>query len=415
MTAEIVTIGDEILIGQIIDTNSAWLAQQLAHAGVRTVQISSLSDSATHIETGVKQALQRAQIVILTGGLGPTKDDITKHTLSSIFSMPLVRDQQSYLHIEEIMRARGIDFNHSNQSQADLPLGCTVLKNSNGTAPGMLFELEDGKLLFSLPGVPYEMKALYLEQVLPLIRSHFTLGENIHRTVVTFGMAESVLSETIAAWEDALPPYLHLAYLPNPRALRLRLSAYEVDNKAEVEKEIELQFNTLRDIIKPYYLGYEPLSVEAALATILQERGATLSVAESCTGGSISARFTAMEGASNYYLGGVTAYDNSVKIAMLGVEAKDLETYGAVSSQVAEQMAIGVRLRTGSDFAIATTGIAGPGGGSDEKPVGSVWIAIAWPDGVRSQLMRFGALREQNIERASTHAINILRLHLLNN
>lgn len=411
MQAEIITIGDEILIGQIVDTNSAWIAERFAQCGVNVGRIVSVSDRAQEISLAIESALSRVDVVVMTGGLGPTKDDITKQTIARYFGVPLVRDEAVYEHVKQMMEQRGVEFNESNKSQAMVPKGCTVLSNVNGSAPGMLLR-EGRKMLFSLAGVPFEMKALIEEHVLPAIRREFTLQSAVHRTVVTFGMPESVLSETIEQWEMALPDYIHLAYLPNPRGVRLRLSAYDVDEVAATT-EIELLFAELRTIISPYYLGYEPASVESALAALLVERGQTLAVAESCTGGMISSRITQMEGASNYYLGGVTAYSNEVKCSVLGVSNDDIDCYGAVSQQVVEQMAQGVRRITRADFSIATTGIAGSGGGTAEKPVGTVWVSIAWHGGVLSRMIRFGNLRQQNMERSATHALNMLRLHLL--
>jgi len=409
--AEIITIGDEILIGQIVDTNSAWLGDQFSKAGIPIASITSIGDDREQIRHAILDAMKRSQAVVITGGLGPTKDDITKHTLAEIFDMPLVRDQATYEHIRGMLTTRGVDFNDSNRGQADVPQGARVLKNNNGTAPGMMFEKERS-LLFSLPGVPFEMKALVEEQVLPIIKEHFDLHSVVHRTAMTFGMAESVLSETIAPWEDALPSYLKLAYLPNPRAIRLRLSAYDVDRDSAT-KEIEAQFEKLQKIIKPFFLGYEPTTVESALAEILTQRGQTLSVAESCTGGTVAARITSLAGASLYFRGGVVSYDNDIKADIIGVDPEDIERYGAVSQQVVEQMACGVRKLIGTDFSIATSGIAGPDGGTPDKPVGTVWMAISWEGGVYSRKMLFGKLRVENILRASSHALNILRLHLL--
>ncbi|CDN32428.1 C-terminal domain of CinA type S [Mucinivorans hirudinis] len=411
MNAEIITIGDEILIGQIVDTNSAWIGALFSQNGITVSRVVSVSDRVEEIIEAIDSAIKRADVVVVTGGLGPTKDDITKSAIARYFGVDLVRDYATFEHVRSMMEARGIEFNESNQAQALVPSGCEVLKNENGSAPGMLLR-RNGRLLFSLPGVPFEMKALVCEKVLPLVRREFSLQSVVHRTVVTFGMAESILSETIAPWEEALPEWLRLAYLPNARGIRLRLSAYDVD-KEVANAEMELQFRALREIIEPYYIGDEPVSVEAALATLLCERGETLAVAESCTGGLISSRITQLEGASKYFLGSVTAYDNDVKEGVLGVCSAYLRCYGAVSQQVAEQMAQGVRMLMNADYAIATTGVAGPGGGSEDKPVGTVWIAIAWRGGVESRLMRFGLLRDQNIERSATHALNMLRLHII--
>ncbi|WP_294601268.1 competence/damage-inducible protein A [uncultured Rikenella sp.] len=423
VSIELITVGDELLIGQVVDTNSAWIGRELGNIGAQVDRIVSVHDTANDITEAVRTALERADAVIMTGGLGPTRDDITKRTLAELFSGGrMVRDEAVFEHVRRMTAERGIVFNELNQAQADVPEGCTALPNRLGTAPGMLFVHNAGereRLLFSLPGVPFEMKALVEEQVIPQIRRHFDLRAVVHRTMMTFGLAESALAATIAPWEEALPEWLHLAYLPNPRGIRLRLSAYDVEPQA-ARAEIEARFRALDEYIAPYLLGYEPASVESAVAKLLTERGATLAVAESCTGGSISARITALAGASDYYLGGVTSYSNAAKTAMLGVSAADIERHGAVSETVARQMAEGALRRFGADFAVSTTGVAGPGGGTPEKPVGTVWMGLAWREpgsetGVQTfaRLMRFGELREQNIERAATHALNMLRLHLL--
>lgn len=422
VSIELITVGDELLIGQVVDTNSAWLGRELGNVGAQVDRIVSVHDVADDIQDAVQAAIGRADVVIMTGGLGPTKDDITKRTLADLFSGGvLVRDDGVYEHVRRMTAERGLDFNELNRAQALVPEGCTVLENRVGTAPGMLFTLAAGgreRLVFSLPGVPFEMKQLITEQVIPILKSHFALRSVVHRTMITFGMAESMLATAIAPWEEALPEWLHLAYLPNARGIRLRLSAYDVDVEVAAG-EIEARFDRLKEYIAPYMLGYEPSSVESAVAAILLERGQTLAVAESCTGGSISARITAMAGSSEYFLGGVTSYSNEAKANILGVSMADIESCGAVSETVARQMAAGALERFGADFAISTTGVAGPGGGTEEKPVGTVWMAIAWRSsegrGVETfaRLMRFSELREQNIERAATHALNMLRLHLL--
>ena len=360
MQAEIITIGDEILIGQIVDTNSAWIGEKLNAAGIKIHRITSVSDRAEPISEAVTQALSHSDIVICTGGLGPTKDDITKHTLARLFGMKLVRNEAVYEQVRAMTAVRHIDFNELNQGQALVSDGCTVLPNRCGTAPGMWFE-RDGKVLVSLPGVPFEMKTLIGEQVLPRLYEHFRFDAIVHKTAITYGLAESILAETIADWENALPAYLHLAYLPSAMNIRLRLSAYDVDGQQ---------------------------------------------------GDNIAHRFTALPGASDYFRGGVVAYSNDVKTALLGVNADDLNRCGAVSRPVAEQMAAGVRKATGATYGIATTGIAGPTGGTPDKPVGTVWMAVSGPDETYSIRMVFGSLRSQNIERASSNAINLLRLRL---
>lgn len=411
MQAEIITIGDELLIGQVVDTNSAWLGSTLGDDGIKVIQITSVQDHAAQIVQAVNDALSRADIVLMTGGLGPTKDDITKKTLAEMFGMKLVRNEQVYEMVGKQLALRGIAFTELNQGQALVPDGCTVLPNRNGTAPGMWFE-RDGKVLISMPGVPFEMQALVKDEVLPRLRKHFALDANVHRTIITFGLAESILADTIASWEEALPPYLHLAYLPSALCIRLRLSAYEIDRQ-KAEQEIESQIEKLSKVIPHYIIGSEDDSLESVTGTLLKTRGETLATAESCTGGNIAHRFTAMPGASEYFKGGVVAYSNEVKIALLGVDPESLNRYGAVSQSVAEQMAEGVRRATGATYGISTTGIAGPTGGTPEKPVGTVWMAVATPNGVFSRRMVFGSVRSQNIERASSNCINLLRLQLL--
>lgn len=411
MQAEIITIGDELLIGQVVDTNSAWLGSTLGDDGIKVIQITSVQDHAAQIVQAVNDALSRADIVLMTGGLGPTKDDITKKTLAEMFGMKLVRNEQVYEMVGKQLALRGIAFTELNQGQALVPDGCTVLPNRNGTAPGMWFE-RDGKVLISMPGVPFEMKALVKDEVLPRLRKHFALDANVHRTIITFGLAESILADTIASWEEALPPYLHLAYLPSALCIRLRLSTYEIDRQ-KAEQEIESQIEKLSKVIPHYIIGSEDDSLESVTGTLLKTRGETLATAESCTGGNIAHRFTAMPGASEYFKGGVVAYSNEVKIALLGVDPESLNRYGAVSQSVAEQMAEGVRRATGATYGISTTGIAGPTGGTPEKPVGTVWMAVATPNGVFSRRMVFGSVRSQNIERASSNCINLLRLQLL--
>ena len=411
MQAEIITIGDELLIGQVVDTNSAWLGSTLGDDGIKVIQITSVQDHAAQIVQAVNDALSRADIVLMTGGLGPTKDDITKKTLAEMFGMKLVRNEQVYEMVGKQLALRGIAFTELNQGQALVPDGCKLLPHRNGTAPGMWFE-RDGKVLISMPGVPFEMKALVKDEVLPRLRKHFALDANVHRTIITFGLAESILADTIASWEEALPPYLHLAYLPSALCIRLRLSAYEIDRQ-KAEQEIESQIEKLSKVIPHYIIGSEDDSLESVTGTLLKTRGETLATAESCTGGNIAHRFTAMPGASEYFKGGVVAYSNEVKIALLGVDPESLNRYGAVSQSVAEQMAEGVRRATGATYGISTTGIAGPTGGTPEKPVGTVWMAVATPNGVFSRRMVFGSVRSQNIERASSNCINLLRLQLL--
>ncbi len=411
MKADIITIGDEILIGQIVDTNSVWMAQRLGEIGLSVRRKYSIGDRREEIVSAVEESLKASEVVLITGGLGPTKDDITKKVLAEIFHSTLVRHEETYQRVERMMTARGIEFNELNKSQALVPECCTVLPNHKGTAPGMWFE-RDGRVVVSLPGVPFEMEHLMTESVLPRLKAHFNLQSVVHRTAITYGLAESMMAERIAEWEDSLPDYLHLAYLPSPSQLRLRLSAYDVDAE-QAAREIDACFEALMPLLGEYFVGWESDTLQSVVAQILTTRGETLAAAESCTGGALSAKFTAMSGASDYFWGAVVSYDNSVKENVLGVSHEDIETYGAVSEQVARQMAEGVRRVCGTTYGVATTGIAGPSGGSEEKPVGTVWMAVAGPNGTVAQKKVHGRLRAQNIDRASSAAINLLRLYLL--
>lgn len=410
MRADIITIGDEILIGQIVDTNSAWIAARLGEIGVSIRRKYSIGDRREEIIDAVEESLAKSELVIITGGLGPTKDDITKRVLAEIFNSPMVCHTETYERVERMMAKRGIAFNDLNKGQAMVPECCTVLANHKGTAPGMWFE-RDGRVVVSLPGVPFEMEALMTESVLPRIQEHFALASVVHRTAITFGLAESMMAELIAPWEDALPPHLHLAYLPSPSQLRLRLSAYNMD-KVQAEQEIDEQFQKLLPLLGDYFVGWGNATVQSAVAEMLIQKGETLASAESCTGGVIASKFTAMSGASEYFWGGVVSYDNSVKENVLGVSSHNLNTYGAVSEQVARQMAEGVRRLCGTTYGVATTGIAGPTGGTPDKPVGTVWVAVATPTHTIAHRFVNGTVRAVNIERSATQAINMLRLEL---
>ena len=410
MNASIITIGDEILIGQIADTQSVTIARHHNAAGNVVRAKVSLGDARSAIVETLRRSLAASQVVILTGGLGPTKDDITKKTLAEMFGSRLVNDPVVAAHVERMLTERGIAFNELNRSQALVPACCTVLFNAHGTAPGMWFE-DEGRVVVSLPGVPFEMEHLMQDEVMPRLKDRFALKQIVHRTLITSGLAESMLAERIETWETALPPYLKLAYLPNPGAVRLRLSAYEVEGES-VSQEIERQFAALRTLIPEYIVGFETATLQELVHNLLTERGQTLATAESCTGGTIAARFTAMPGASAYFRCGVVSYSNEAKIGLLGVDPAALERFGAVSEQVARQMAEGVRRAADSDYAVATTGIAGPAGGSAGKPVGTVWIAVAGPRGTVAVLKQCGTDRGQIIDRASSQAIALLREQL---
>ena len=406
MKSTIVTIGDEILIGQILDTNSRYISQALNRIGVVVAERTSIGDSAEQILATLDRALAQSDVVIITGGLGPTKDDITKHTLARYFNSELIYNEQVGSFVEQLLSRRGIAFTELNRGQAMVPECCTVLHNGHGTAPGMWFE-RDGKVVISLPGVPFEMRHLIDDSVVPMLQERFELKAIVHRTMITSGIPESLLAERIAQWEDNLPQVLHLAYLPAPNIVRLRLSAYEVEEQSAKEL-IDSEFDKLREIIPEAIVGFENATVEELVHRWMIENGKTLSVAESCTGGAIASKFTAMAGASAYFHAGVVGYSNEAKRDILGVDMEDIIRHGAVSETVAIQMAEGAKRAGGSDYAISTTGIAGPTGGSAEKPVGTVWFGVATPKGSFAVMKNCGTDRQQIIDRAVAHAIKLL-------
>jgi len=411
MKAEIITIGDEILIGQIVDTNSAWIAEQFNLNGIEIYQITSVHDEHDHIMEALKKAEDMVDLVIITGGLGPTKDDITKNTLCEYFGTRLVMHEPSFEHIKERFKKRNIDMNKLNRDQALVPESCTVLPNKAGTAPGMWFEKND-TWFASLPGVPFEMKYLIEYEVLPRLRQSGKAKAIYHKTVQTQGVPESMLAMKLEKWESALPENIKLAYLPNPMSVRLRLSAVGTDEnllKQQVEDEVE----KLRKLIPENIFGYDNETLGEVIGRMLNDAGKTLAVAESCTGGYISHLITSIPGSSKYFNGSVTAYSNTVKQNILQVQESALIKYGAVSKAVASEMAIGVRIALNADFALATTGIAGPDGGTDDKPVGTVWIAVASAEKVIAKKFLFGDNRERNIIRSSQTALQMLRRLIL--
>ena len=407
MKATVITIGDEILIGQIVDTNTASISRKLNAIGITIAEKTSIGDQAQAIKDCVARAMPKSKVIIMTGGLGPTKDDITKTTLAEMFNSKLVYNEQEGEHIRQLLARRNIPFTELNRGQALVPECCTVLHNAHGTAPGMWFDTPEGNIIISLPGVPFEMEHLMEDIVIPQLKERLQLQSIVHKTLITRGIPESILAERIERWEVALPHYLHLAYLPAPNIVRLRLSAYNVDGE-EAERAIVAEFDKLREIIGDNIVGWEGATMESLIHDIFTRRKLTLAVAESCTGGSIASKFTAMAGASAYFLAGVVSYANSAKSDIIGVNADDIARYGAVSESVARQMAEGVRRVSGADYAIATTGIAGPTGGCEAKPVGTVWMAIATPHGTIATMRNCGTDRSQIISRASAYAIEML-------
>ena len=402
MRAEIITIGDELLIGQVVDTNSAWMAERLNEVGISLHQITSVHDNREHILKALDEAFSRADIVLTTGGLGPTKDDITKHVMCEYFGTSLVEDSRVRTHVHELYKDRPEALNRLTATQWLVPESATILPNRVGSAPIMVFENEvkgegqNSKFLIALPGVPHEMKIAMTEQVLPFIRLKVK-GERreamdiVHKTILVHGIPESKLAILIEDWENALPSSIHLAYLPKDGIIRLRLSTYG----EATEDELQSHIDTLLPLISDYLLATEDISLEALAGRLLKQQGKTIATAESCTGGRLAAALNAQSGASAYYMGSVVAYDNSIKEQVLGVRHDTLLQHGAVSEQTVLQMAKGVRTLMHTDYAIATSGIAGPTGGTIEKPVGTVWIAWATPNGTEAKCFHFGAARER--------------------
>ena len=404
---EIITIGDEILIGQIVDTNSAWMAVELNKAGFQLAQITSVHDEADHIKKALDEALLRADVVLMTGGLGPTKDDITKQTLCEYFGTKLVLNPDVLENIQQIYHTRQSVMNELTKSQAMVPENCTVIQNRAGSAPITWFEKE-GKVIVSMPGVPLEMKKVMSEEIIPRLQKYFKTPAIIHKTVQVYGIPESQLALRLTEWENALPEYLHLAYLPNFGIVKLRLSGAGQD-EYKLEEAITQQIETLKSILGESIFAYEDKPVEKIIYEKLKISGLTVSTAESCTGGNIAHRLTLIPGISDCFKGSVVAYHNELKINALGVSARDIEQYGAVSSQVATQMAEGARKVMQTDLAVATTGIAGPTGGTDEKPVGTIWISVSSLERTITRSFNFGQFARENfIERSTMAALMML-------
>lgn len=426
MKAEIITIGDELLIGQVVDTNSAWMAERLNEVGIELYQITSVHDNREHILHAIDEAFLRADIVFTTGGLGPTKDDITKHVMCEYFNTTLVEDIRVKAHIHDLYKDRPEVLNRLTATQWFVPKSATILPNRVGSAPIMVFYKEamrrkgedasyedNSQVLIAMPGVPHEMKIAMTEQVIPFLlktENEKQKDENgkqkngiIHRTILLHGIPESKLAILIEDWENALPLSMHLAYLPKDGLIRLRLSTYADTS----ESEIEAQIQKLLPLIKEYLLAVEDISLEALAGRLLAQHHATIATAESCTGGRLAAALNARSGSSAYYMGSVVAYDNTIKEQVLGVQIDTLMRYGAVSEQTVREMADNIRALMHTDYAIATSGIAGPTGGTPDKPVGTVWIAWATPTGTEAQCFHFGATREreQITQRAVTEAL----------
>jgi len=410
MKAEIITIGDELLIGQVIDTNSAWIAKELNNIGIRVVQITSIGDDHDQIIKTLTESSVRADIILITGGLGPTRDDITKLALCDFFKTHLIFDQRSFDNIERIFSVRGYAMTETNRKQAEVPAACEALQNENGTSPGMLFRY-NGKIYISMPGVPFEMKALMTSSILPLLKP--LSGKVImHRTILTQGVGESFLADKIMDWETVLPSHIKLAYLPQPGLVRLRLSATSTSADT-LKQELDEQVMMLYSLISDYIFGEEEDTLESVIGQLLADHNLTVATAESCTGGYIAHLITSIPGSSRYFKGSVVSYSNEVKVETLNVNPATIESYGAVSRETVIEMAEGVRTSLKADCAIAVSGIAGPDGGTADKPVGTVWIAVSTPyRGTITKKFLFGEHRERNIRRSALAALDMLRKQL---
>lgn len=417
MKAEILTIGDEILIGQIVNTNTVWIAQQLNLIGLRVAHMASVSDDEQAIISALDAASERADFVFVTGGLGPTKDDVTKKTFALYLNTPLIMDEEVLQDVDSFFTKRGRALTDINRQQALVPKGCTVIRNKNGTAPGMW--MQKGKTVFiSMPGVPHEMKAMVSEWVIPKIKAENTLPHIFHKTILTQGIGESVLAELIEQWEDSLAAKnIKLAYLPQFGQVRLRLSGFG-SNLKELERNVNAETEKLKTLAGKYIFGYENYgeetpTLEKIVSILLKDRKQSLSLAESCTGGYISSLITSLPGASEIFKGAIVPYTNVAKHELLAVEEKIFTTVGAVSEECVKQLARQALLKFKSDYSIAVSGIAGPGGGTDEKPVGTVWIAVASETETITQKFQFGVNRQFNIIMTANAALNMLRKHLV--
>lgn len=410
--AKIITIGDELLLGQVINTNASWLGEQLNFNGFQLESVLTIGDG----EKDILEALHSCSdtnIVFITGGLGPTADDITKPTLCKFFNTELVLNDDALENINEIFKLRGYEMSERNKLQAYIPKSCTYIPNRFGTAPCMWFE-KDKTVYISMPGVPFEMKSIFKTELIDRLKKHFKPTPYGRRVIMTTGIGESFLADKIKDWEESLPDFMSLAYLPQYGMVRLRLDARHEDEKY-MQDCLDYQIEELKKIISENIFSYHDKPISEVVVDILKERNLSLSTAESCTGGSIAKMITSIPGCSAIYKGSVVAYNSKVKEDILDVNHEDIVKNTVVSKEVAEQMAIEVRNIMNSDFSISTTGIAGPDGGTDDNPIGTVWIALATHDRVISKRYNFGKDRQNNIERACVTAFEMLRQYLLNN
>ncbi|MDD3878123.1 MAG: competence/damage-inducible protein A [Bacteroidales bacterium] len=410
MQAEIISIGYELLSGHE-NTNASWLANQLSANGINVRRICTVGDDKNDIISSLNSAFEYSEIVITTGGLGPTADDVTKKVLCKYFDCNLVFCKSAYDNIEKLFKARGLNVTHINKKQAEIPEKARAIPNISGTAPGLWFDI-DGKVLLVMPGVPSEMKMMFESFILPELKLKFKIPKIISRTVLTQGIGESYLSEVISDWEKKIPPQIKLAYLPSPCIVKLRLTVIENDGES-FEHIIENLIFELNEIIGEYIYGHDNQKMEEIIGSLLSEKNLTVSFAESCTGGYLSHLLTSNPGSSEYYKGSLIAYANDIKIKELHINSQLIEEFGAVSEEVAIEMASKIKDKFKTDFAVAVTGIAGPDGGTAKKPVGTVWIAVAGKNNVSAQKFLFGENRILNITKASITALNLLRKEII--
>lgn len=411
MQATIITIGDELLYGQTIDTNSAYMGRELALLGIRVREILSISDDKQAILEALARAENASDLVLITGGLGPTKDDVTKVTLAQYFNTPLVSNPEILALLEAFFASRNRPMLQSNIDQALMPEACTPLRNDRGTAWGMWFE-KNGKVFVSMPGVPHEMEALMQQEVLPKVKTFFRLPVIIHKHILTAGKGESYLAEEIANFEDSLPANIKLAYLPSLGIVKLRLTAHGVD-RALVQQQLDEQVEKLSSQINRHIYGFDDDQLEEVVGKLLLAQGKTIATAESCTGGYIASQITTVPGCSAYYYGSVVSYTYESKQALLGVKQETLNQHGAVSEETVREMLLGICSKLGTDYGIATSGIAGPTGGTPEKPVGTVWVAYGSPTDIRTRKLSFKGNRQQNIQLTALMALELFRRYLV--
>jgi len=407
--ADVITIGDEILYGQITDTNSQWISEELDKIGIKISRKTSVGDNETDILQIVKEAEFRSDLILITGGLGPTSDDITKPCLAKYFNSKLILNQDVLKDLQEFFSKRGRELNETNKQQAYIPDLCKVIRNNYGTAPGMWFQ-RNGKVFVSMPGVPFEMKAMMTETILPQLKYYFNTPFIYHRIIKTIGIGESFLADKIKDWENTLPAQVKLAYLPSIGEVKLRLTAS--GEEAMIKSLVDKEATKVKELAKEYIYADLEEPIEKVIGEMLKNRGLTISFAESCTGGYVSALITSVAGSSEYFTGSVIAYSNKVKENQLGVKAETLKTYGAVSEETVKEMAEGIRNRFNSDIGIATSGIAGPGGGTPEKPVGTIWIAYSDKHKTVARKLLLGKLRDINIKQTATATLNLIRQSL---